>query len=99
MKISVPPLDTVELEIGGRTYHLRATFGALRRLEARGIPLTQLADIKNVCALLYECLVEKSDVSEDDFAELLPVNFEILAKITSQLFPGSEVPTPAAQVQ
>jgi hypothetical protein len=84
------PIDPITLQtIAGQELRFLLSMGGFRRLKKK-LGIKNIGDLMAqqedaVIPLLYEALLDKGEITEDEFAELLPANLTILVKAVAEV--------------
>lgn len=106
MNEKIRPIEALRFTtLDGKERRFLLTMGGIRRIKSR-FQVKTLGEFMNQDAaevgipLLYEALQDKGDLTEDEFAELLPAHMETIAKLSAELLGASfpENPTAASQL-
>ena len=89
--VDTRPIEPMELTtFGGKTLRFLLSQGGYRRVKQKfGVKnFQQLMEAmqEDLTPLLYEALLDKGDMTEDQLSELLPPSFAYMQKIASELF-------------
>lgn len=94
-------IDPIVLQtIDGEERKLLLTLGGLRRLQQRSKQfanqdISELG-ITHTITILWEALIDKGDLTEDQFADLVPANGGLLRQVVRRLTGEEDRPTDAA---